>query len=58
MIDDKIYFIIEYIASFYEVDPRTIRRYIENNYKEFLDNGYEVLTGQKLKNFFKKNREF
>ncbi len=54
MIDDKIYFTIEYVASFYEVDPRTIRRYIENNYKEFLDNGYEVLTGQKLKNFFEK----
>ena len=54
MIDDKIYFTIEYVASFYEVDPRTIRRYIENNYKEFLDNGYEVLTGQKLRNFFEK----
>ena len=54
MIDDKIYFTIEYVASFYEVDPRTIRRYIENNYKEFLDNGYEVLTGQKLRKFFKK----
>ena len=54
MIDHKIYFTIEYVASFYEVDPRTIRRYIENNYKEFLDNGYEVLTGQKLRNFFEK----
>ena len=45
---------MEYVASFYEVDPRTIRRYIENNSKEFKENGYEVLTGQKLKNFLKK----
>lgn len=54
MVGGKIYFTIEYVASFYEVDPRTIRRYIENNNKEFFDNGYEVLTGQKLKNFFEK----
>ena len=46
VIDDKIYFTVEYVASFYEVDPRTIRRYIENNSKEF--------NGQKLKNFLKK----
>ena len=39
VIDDKIYFTVEYVASFYEVDPRTIRRYIENNSKEFNENG-------------------
>ena len=54
IVDDKIYFTVEYVASFYEVDPRTIRRYIENNSKEFNENGYEVLTGQKLKNFISK----
>lgn len=54
MVDDKIYFTVEYVASFYEVDPRTIRRYIENNSKEFNENGYEVLTGQKLKDFLNK----
>ena len=54
IVDDKIYFTVEYVASFYEVDPRTIRRYIENNSKEFNENGYEVLTGQKLKNFINK----
>ena len=54
MVDDKIYFTVEYVASFYEVDPRTIRRYIENNSKEFNENGYEVLIGQKLKDFLKK----
>lgn len=34
-IDDKIYFTVEYAASFYEVDPRTIRRCIENHNQEF-----------------------
>ncbi len=51
-IDDKIYFTIEYVASFYEVDPRTIRRCIENHNQEFKENGYEVLIGKKLKDFF------
>ena len=50
MVDDKIYFTVEYVASFYEVDPRTIRDILKNS-KEFNENGYEVLTGQKLKDF-------
>lgn len=52
-IEDKIYFTVEYVASFYEVDPRTIRRCIENNAKEFKENGYEVITGSRLKEFIK-----
>ena len=51
-INDKIYFTVEYVASFYEVDPRTIRRCIENHNQEFKENGYEVLIGKKLKDFF------
>jgi hypothetical protein len=39
------------IADFYDVDERTIDRYIENNEEEFRLNGYEVLRGNELKEF-------
>ena len=51
-IDDKIYFTVNYVASFYEVDSRILRRCIEIHNKEFRENGYEILIGKKLKDFF------
>ncbi|MCP9766689.1 DNA-binding protein [Lacihabitans sp. LS3-19] len=39
------------IADFYDVDERTIDRYIENHEDEFRENGYEVLRGNDLKEF-------
>ncbi|HRP01009.1 MAG TPA: DNA-binding protein [Candidatus Kapabacteria bacterium] len=39
----------EQIASFYEVDIRTIERYLESNIDEISQNGYEVLRGNRLK---------
>lgn len=38
-------------ANFFEVDIRTISRYLEQNGEELLENGYEVLCGKKLKSF-------
>lgn len=39
-------------AQFFEVDVRTISRYLEQNVEELSANGYEVLRGKKLKSFF------
>ena len=41
----------EMTANFFEVDIRTISRYIEQNNDELTTNGYEVLKGKKLKSF-------
>lgn len=39
------------IAQFYDIDERTIERYLEQHEDEFSSNGYEVLTGKRLKEF-------
>ncbi len=39
------------IADFYDIDLRTIERYIEQYEQELIDNGYEVLSGTRLKVF-------
>ncbi len=41
----------EMVANFFEVDIRTIERYINNNSDEFANNGYEIIRGQRLKKF-------
>lgn len=49
--DGKIRFLKEELAQFFEVDVRTIERYIERYNKELAENGYEILRGQRLKIF-------
>ncbi len=39
------------ISDFYEVDPRTIERYLEKYSLELGENGYEVLRGKRLDQF-------
>lgn len=39
------------IAQFYSIDERTINRYLEQYEEEFTANGYEVLSGSRLKDF-------
>ncbi|NBC05007.1 MAG: DNA-binding protein [Bacteroidetes bacterium] len=39
------------IAQFYDIDERTINRYLEQHEDEFSSNGYEVLTGKRLRDF-------
>lgn len=39
------------VADFYEVDIRTISRYIENNQEELSHNGYFICKGNSLKEF-------
>ena len=44
-------FLKNQIAAFYEVDERTIERYLETYEKELKVNGYEVFKGKRLKEF-------
>lgn len=41
----------EQVAAFFEVDPRTIERCLEQNADELLQNGYEVIRGKRLQEF-------
>lgn len=49
--EGKIYLTREAVAAFFEVDVRTISRYIEQYNEELTENGYIILRGQKLKSF-------
>lgn len=49
--DGKIFVTREMTANFFEVDIRTISRYLEQNGEELSANGYQVLRGKKLKVF-------
>lgn len=44
-------FVKEQIADFFDVDTRTIERYLEKDVDELEHNGYEVLKGKKLQAF-------
>lgn len=44
-------FIKEQVSAFFEVDPRTIDRYLEKYSDELSQNGYEVLRGKRLQDF-------
>lgn len=49
--ENKVYVTREMTANFFQVDIRTISRYIEQNGEELGENGYEVLRGKRLKSF-------
>lgn len=49
--NEKLYFTREMTASFFEVDIRTISRYVDQYNDELVENGYEVLKGKRLKEF-------
>jgi hypothetical protein len=49
--DNQFRFLKSQIASFFEIDERTIERYLEIHDKELKVNGYEVLKGKRLKEF-------
>lgn len=49
--DGKYYLTKQMVADFYEVDIRTIERYIETNKEELERNGYFLCKGKRLKEF-------
>jgi len=51
MFENKYRFTKKQVAEFFEIDDRTVERYIENNKSEFEESGYEILTGNRLKDF-------
>lgn len=55
--ENKIYLTRDAVADFFEVDIRTISRYIEQNTEELTQNGYEVLKGKRLKSFLEVAKE-
>lgn len=56
--EGKIYLTREAVAAFFEVDIRTISRYIEQYNEELTENGYVVLQGQELNSFLSAAPEF
>ncbi|NJB82123.1 DNA-binding protein [Wenyingzhuangia aestuarii] len=48
---DEFKFTTKMVADFYDVDTRTIKRYVDKYEEEIIHNGYCVLKGQKLKEF-------
>lgn len=53
LFEDKITFTKEQVAQFYEIDIRTLERYLEVYSDEFKANGYDILKGKRLKAFIK-----
>ena len=51
MFEKKYRFTKQQVAYYFEVDTRTIDRLLENNKEELVQNGYEVYTGIKLRQF-------
>jgi hypothetical protein len=51
LFEDEYKFIKDQVSAFFEVDPRTIDRYLEQFSDELSQNGYEVLRGKRLQEF-------
>jgi hypothetical protein len=49
--EGELKFIKDQLAAFFEVDARTIDRYLEKHSEELSKNGYEVLRGKRLQEF-------
>src|SRR5574344_111966 len=49
MFENQFRFLKSQIASFFEIDERTVERYLEIHENELKVNGYEVLRGKRLK---------
>ena len=56
--NNSVYVTREMTASFFQVDIRTISRYIEQNSEELTQNGYRVLRGKHLKSFLEAAKSF
>lgn len=49
--ENEYRYTLEQVARFFEVDLRTIRRYVAKYDKELSQNGYEILIGNRLSSF-------
>lgn len=51
MFEGRIRFTKSMVAKYFNVDVRTIERYISDNLSEISQNGYEIIRGARLKEF-------
>lgn len=51
LFDGEYRYTSEQVASFFEVSERTIADYLSTHRMELLENGYELLIGERLRNF-------
>ncbi len=51
--NDRLLLTKEMVAIYFDVDVRTIERYLSANVDEFKENGYQILRGRELKEFIK-----
>lgn len=51
LFENKLCFTKNMVATYFEVELRTIERYISENQDELSNNGYEILKGHRLKDF-------
>ena len=49
--EGRLRFTKSMVATYFDVDVRTIERYVSDNSDEIASNGYEILKGKKLKEF-------
>lgn len=49
LFEEKVVFTKEQLSAFFEVSIRTIENYVSNFEEELEDNGYEVISGNRLK---------
>jgi len=51
LFNDEYKFTTKMVMDFYGISRATVSRYVSNNQDELLHNGYQILKGQKLKEF-------
>jgi len=49
--ENEFKFLKSQLAGFFEIDERTIKRYLVKNEQELKQNGYEIIKGKRLKEF-------
>ena len=52
LFEDKLCFTKAMVATYFDVDIRTIERYVSDYQNEITLNGYEIIKGKRLKDFF------
>ena len=51
--EEKLYFTKTMVATYFDVEIRTVERYVNEYQLEFENNGYEILRGKRLKEFLR-----
>lgn len=52
--ENEYRYTVEEVVSFYEIDLRTLRRYLAKYNNELEESGYEILSGERLTSFINK----